>query len=75
MILRSLRTIAVFVLLLAAHPVLAQQNKSALDATITTNIPDNGAGRVTPYLLRQTLYQMVASSQQFTCVNNQAASS
>lgn len=56
----------------AAH---AQQSKAGLDTTITTNLPDNTAGAITPAIMRSTLEAMVASYQQYAAVNAQTGTS
>lgn len=51
-------------LLLAVAPVQAQDTKTQLQTLITTDLPDNTSGAITPAILRTVLNTMLVSWQQ-----------
>lgn len=53
----------------------AQQNKTNMQSEITTNLPDNVTGLITPAITRTTLGDIVKSYQQASTVRNVTAGS
>ncbi len=43
--------------------------KAGVNAVINSNFPDNTTGSITPFLLRQGLFDIVSSMQQYGCVH------
>ncbi len=47
--------------LLLASPAFAQSSRTTLQAEVTTNLPDNTSGAITPSIVRTTLNDIIAS--------------
>lgn len=65
--------LALALLALGIAPALAQKTKSQLNSEVSTNLPDNTTGAITPAILRTTLNDLIASWQQYGGVNTQGA--
>ena len=62
-------------LALLAVPARAQETKAQLNTDVSTNLPDNTTGAITPAILRTLINNMIASWQQATQINAQVGTS